>query len=478
MPNPSASDILAVIKSDLYQYCRELAVNIDTKTGLAAKYFVVPPVSFDPNQDIVDSGKRRAFLTIDPMTGQSPFDEFFQKLIPVLEAMDSSDINSIRKGNETPNAQAFRDCVELLNEAKFYNVNGKPINFWSGPEAQKMANTVSTSLSDSNVPAISILSKLGGLLKANRRDLSDKMFNAGSAEFTGQATGDVIVYSSAANANETLPLLNVGNFHWNVELPILQMLMHEGIVKKIEFTHYLHRKEVTFEDFTWLRGMDLSDKDASLFLSFSKNDPGIPYVDSKPIAHNSSYVDAGSLAADTSYVDSRFPTVDVPYVDPSFLPADTSYVDSPFTSVDVSYVDSSFLPVDTSFVESKSVSVDSSYVGSTSPAFDLNRNNNLPTSTEEKGVWLKPVDFTHLRLTLRRLSLPGTEAEKIENRNKWINEAQERPSIEVSKLQMYFDRWKERTFNKPASGKQGFFGKTADTPIKDSQDKPDVTPKT
>lgn len=110
-------------------------------------------------------------------------------------------------------------------------------------------------LSDSNVPAVSIFSYLGILLKDNRkRSLSDAVFMFISAEFAKQATGNINIVSATSSKNEKTKTFTINNFHWEVELQILLILKDDGIVGALQvyfFDQYTH---------TW------SDKPAILFV--------------------------------------------------------------------------------------------------------------------------------------------------------------------------------------------------------------------
>lgn len=417
----------------LFDYCRELDQDLDKKTGLAAKYFKVPPVSHSAEAEEKDSKKRKAFL----YSGNS-FYKFCEKLYQVLALLTPQDIATIRTDEETPLAKEFRQCVDILNDAGFYNVNGKPINFWSGEEAQEMANTVLTSLSDSNVPAISILSKLGMLLKDSHRALSDKMFGAGSAEFTGQASGDVLVYSSAANVNEPEPVLTVGNFHWNVELPILIKLKMKGIVKNIQLVHFLHvRKNI--ENGQWLQTVESRNADQSSYVGSTP--PLLP--DEEGLTSNiytTSYV--GSMSLPLDHVDL-----------PALSCDDASYTQTTF-STDCSYVGSSSLSCD--YVGSIENSF--SYAGSTSSTLgfqvdeneyylsQFNLDDSMQPPKECKGHWLYPVPLSRVRLVDRRPSLHGgTALEKKADTQFWKQNGDARAYIPMSEFlpptvpESYFD---------------------------------------
>ncbi len=258
--NPETKDI----KKELLTYCHDVDNALDSRSGNVAKYLKVSPTH--PDIEAADSKTRKTFL--NDVNGETPaFDKFYLKLVTALDKLNPSDIESIGTNTPTETAQAFLACINQLHQAGFYNVNGKPINFWSGDEAQEKANTTLTSLSDSNVPATSIIIKLGNIFKehakilhqqGNKRDAdiddarANKIFAAGSAAFTMQAVGKVEVFMSAYNAQE-LPSLPAGNYHWMNERDTLEKLKHEGSVTSVEvsFLDRTHEK--------WKDPVDLND---------------------------------------------------------------------------------------------------------------------------------------------------------------------------------------------------------------------------
>lgn len=251
------------IKTDLLAYCHEVDKALDERSGNIGKYLKVPPLLSDDKAADADSNKRKAFL--ESVDGQpSGFDKLYPRLVTALDKLTSADIETIGTGKPNENAREFLACIEELNQAGFYNVNGKPINFWSGDEAQEKANNTLTSLSDSNIPATSIVIKLGNLYKEQAKvssgqeaEIADarskKLFSAGSAAFTEQAVGNVEVYMSAYNEKE-LPSLPAGNFHWDHERNILERRKEEKLIDNVgvSFLDRTHDK--------WKNPVDLNDK--------------------------------------------------------------------------------------------------------------------------------------------------------------------------------------------------------------------------
>lgn len=212
------------IKKALFTYCLSVHEDLNNHSGKIGKYLKVSPSPATIESE--DLLKRNLFLTQTNSENVTAFDRFYLTLNNVLNKLTPSDIATIGHGPQTQTAQEFLACLDDLNRVGFYNVNDKPINFWSGDEAQEKADTTLTSLSDSNIPAISIFIKLGNLFKEKGDDArADKLFAASSAAFTAQAVGKVEIFMSAYNANE-LPSLPAGNFHWNEERGILQNRLH------------------------------------------------------------------------------------------------------------------------------------------------------------------------------------------------------------------------------------------------------------
>lgn len=205
---PTESEINLEIKLALHSYCKELAADLDQKKGVGKKYFEVKLINkvADDFIEEKDSKIRQDFLSTD-------FEKFYNELTIQLKVLTELDIKSIGR-KETDALKSFRKCFEKLNEAKFYNANGRPIVFWSGEIAQEKVKQLDR-LSDSDIPSCSIMSKLGILLKAKSklcelsdeqkakyRDLSDMTFKIGSSLFAKQSSGDIYLYFSAANKQE------------------------------------------------------------------------------------------------------------------------------------------------------------------------------------------------------------------------------------------------------------------------------------
>jgi len=233
-----AGEVEQKIHDELYAYCVELAKNLDEKQGIGVKYFKVKSSQPAAINEQADSEARKAFL--------ENFSEFYKELREALDQLTKEDVKTIsaEEKSQSDALKKFKKWFVKLNKAGFYDANGRPVNFWSGDEAQAEANQTLFSLSDADVPSISIVSKLGNLLKDHSsRSLSDIAFFAGSALFADQASGNVFVYSSASNINEEEQnIFTVNNFHWNIELPIVRAKQNAGLVKNIYYVGYSHSK--------------------------------------------------------------------------------------------------------------------------------------------------------------------------------------------------------------------------------------------
>jgi len=248
---------LDTVKTGLYAYCKELENDLNQQTGIAKKYYSVLPDTLTPENKAADEKARQEFIELD-------FDNFFAKLISTLERLpkeylyesfkrllnNGSSATSEYSENDKV-VQEFRDYVEKLNKAGFYSANGKPIHYWSGAKGRDEAYNSDSGLADSTVPSISVVCKLGLLLKSKSeepgiseevqqkyRALADKVFLVCSGELAAQTTGDVYVFSDASTKNEKEPRFTNNNFHWDIELPILQTLRLLGIVKTIYISDY------------------------------------------------------------------------------------------------------------------------------------------------------------------------------------------------------------------------------------------------
>lgn len=163
-------------------------------------------------------------------------DSVKNKIIELAEKSQSECMTFLEHIREcTKVFDRFRTCLDTLNKAGFYSVNGRMINCWSGTQAQIKANTTLTSVSDSNVPAFSVFSCIAMFLREiGERYLSDILFIIISAEFAMNARGDVEIFSSTSSKG----VFTVGNFHWDFEEEVLILLKEYGIVNDLlEFSY-------------------------------------------------------------------------------------------------------------------------------------------------------------------------------------------------------------------------------------------------
>lgn len=246
------------VKKDLFEYCKKVSECLDKQEGILGKY---PKVKYVDEKLAVtidykaDSKKRKNFL--NGVEGIN-FQTFFDNVKRMLSVLTPSDIQDINSGKITLNSKAFLACFDVLNAAGFYNVNGKPLNFWSGPEAQIRANESITSLSDSNVPAVAIMMQLGILLKNKIPAWSTLLCGGSSAVFASQASGVIEIFNASAfNAKEGLVLV-AGNFHWENELPIIRKKAFNNVIQAIKVIFYDRKSE------TWLPPQDANKNQLKL----------------------------------------------------------------------------------------------------------------------------------------------------------------------------------------------------------------------
>lgn len=126
----------------------------------------------------------------------------------------------------------------MLNSVGFYHVNDRPINFWSGNLAKKKADEVLTSLSDSNVPAIAVMMELGRLLKEKLPETCQILCSGSSAVFALRAQGHCICYNASSFNGQEGFVWTAGNFHWEIERPIVTDLVNKGVITKFETSFY------------------------------------------------------------------------------------------------------------------------------------------------------------------------------------------------------------------------------------------------
>jgi hypothetical protein len=148
------------------------------------------------------------------------------------------DIKTIGSKKPTQLAKEFELCFDMLNAVGFYHVNGRPINFWSGDLAKKKAEEVPTSLSDSNVPAIAVMMELGRLLQEKLPETALVLFSGSSAVFATKAQGHCICYNASSFNEQEGFVWTAGNFHWEIERPIVTELMSKGTITKFEISFY------------------------------------------------------------------------------------------------------------------------------------------------------------------------------------------------------------------------------------------------
>ena len=221
-------DILEMLREPFLKYCEEIAMQLDNRTGEVSKYYQVNP-EIDKESLAIDSKKRENFIhNTKEKSGDKTFDDFYSQLQAVLPRLQLSDMETLGQTNETLATKDFRKCFDMLNDAGFYNVNRNPVNFWSGSDAQKQANTTNTSLSDSNVPAINIMIKFGVMLLENKSPMAELLFHGSSAELSAEATGTVMLFMPKT--------MTAHNFNWLAELNRLQGDRHTGKISELKIS--------------------------------------------------------------------------------------------------------------------------------------------------------------------------------------------------------------------------------------------------
>jgi hypothetical protein len=244
---------LAGVKDALLQFCGKIEKNMQEKSY---KYYsVTGDTTIKQCTSQYEKAKRDLFLTDNPdhpMTND--FHKFYTRLTDVLVQLSDDDVESICRhplepDKQTPAAQEFRACFEVLNEAGYYNANGRPLTFWSGSTADSEVQKIQVKLSNHDVPAVSIMAKLGEFLYAeaekNKNPVAEQlatlMFAGSSAVFATQATGEVDLYTASHKSGDRATFI-AGNFHWIAELGILQQLKQAGLVESFYIHPFLHDK--------------------------------------------------------------------------------------------------------------------------------------------------------------------------------------------------------------------------------------------
>jgi len=163
------------------------------------------------------------------------------------ESLQDSDSESLNSKSLTESAQGFLELFEMLVE------NGVPslddgmsslddrggIHFWSGDEAREYLSNPDNYLIDVKIPAHSVMLEFARSLYPTKEDEQERyedirycFIAAMSAYTASSAKGEVHVFIS--NQDKTGKYsMRVGNYFWNVELPVLQKLKHAEIVTKI-----------------------------------------------------------------------------------------------------------------------------------------------------------------------------------------------------------------------------------------------------
>jgi hypothetical protein len=167
---------------------------------------------------------------------EEKWEAFYQEFALASARFTREDFDSI--GTSQPSVQVTRlmHCFYTLDQNGLDFVNGRRINFWSGQKAKQQALNA-TSLSDSQIPAVcvgfDICRCIQKIENCNKQLILARFLpNVISAIFASQAKGEVEVFISSDKFSETASL-TAGNNFWNSELPVLQALCQQHILKRI-----------------------------------------------------------------------------------------------------------------------------------------------------------------------------------------------------------------------------------------------------
>lgn len=173
-------------------------------------------------------------------------EEFIELCLDVLPYINEKDLESIGKVNFSLFANKFMDLFNYLEEKGFPCAREykKPLNFWSGIEAQKKALGSEVEISDSKVTAIAAMFDVISVFHAVLNNANYGALTAAvSRIFATYARGDVNVYISPAKATET-PGFSVPNNFWNAELPTLMALKDRSLIKDIKINIFDQKNDV------------------------------------------------------------------------------------------------------------------------------------------------------------------------------------------------------------------------------------------
>jgi len=144
----------------------------------------------------------------------------------------------------------FKFLFEYLEQNGFPSkekIRHKPI-FWSGEVAKEFAHSQTHFTSTRNFMITSFMNELCAEMIAAFPEHAEKfhlLYQRISSFYAETAFDCVDVYISSNKASE-FPGLQVSNFFWDSELPVLQKLFQQGIVKDIRF-HFFNDQTQTWD---------------------------------------------------------------------------------------------------------------------------------------------------------------------------------------------------------------------------------------
>lgn len=185
-------------------------------------------------------------------------DEFSKQCVAALSGFTAEDSDSVITNNPTGRALKFLSLLTFLESNGFSTPRqfAKPLSFWSGRIAQEKAFQETAGISDSRVPAISVMFDVCQSLQEiqGRYDAYILILSAAiSRIFALHTQGVVNVYLNSEKSSEAAGFTIPNNF-WLVELPTLMDRYHQKIVTDIVIYLYDHQKKI------WLDGVSLFSK--------------------------------------------------------------------------------------------------------------------------------------------------------------------------------------------------------------------------
>jgi len=175
---------------------------------------------------------------------ENDFEDFVTRCAKVLPYLTDEDSESISSGNPTKIGIEFIALVTYLEQHGFFGVKDfkKTPNFWCGSIAKQRAYDAQGELSDSKVPAISVMFDVCRAIQQTQGHYDDYitlLTNSVCRVFATSVTSTPSIYISSDKESE-MPGFTIPNNFWLAELPALIALHHRGIIKDIVINLYDH----------------------------------------------------------------------------------------------------------------------------------------------------------------------------------------------------------------------------------------------